>query len=911
MTSRCLMAALSAIALTLLLMGCSNGSDPISPDQSSPETQLTEDRTAVTNPHHTWGMWQVRINSATAESEIIPLRSVSYHLDTIPFIETGGGSMLKLSNIVINGPNVDVNVGLTHPFPGQYQWSGLDVRGIFISDGSFDDFQSDGDLVMSETNEPRLLNADGWTRWWNAREFPISGSILGYTDGIYGVSDSQVYFRNTLNPYKYFSDDLGQGEDFPYDLDFDRRGLFTATTSVNWRHYTLDFGESSEWYIFNYAVDANHKFDDSYDGHSTPGLGELPDPFFPLDANMPEAFAVTIKSALSTLYYVGPGENGGDLVLTFDIYDWQGIFGEGEYSEQFAEVRLESPELVGSQLIMANLIGQDDPNFITYQAVLGDCHPDGLEDQEVLISVFSIEGDYNTGYDGYSTNYSGHGDLAAHLVYYPDVSPEIPPQQEILQITSPNGGEVWVSGDQHDIKWTSLGQIDFVTLEYTDDGGSQWYLITDITSNDGTYELWDTSSLASSEMLVRISDAAPSGEAEDESDGLFAIDSLTLDFPNVAGDDFEVDVSGQYIEWTIGSGTTDVISNIDIEFSKNGGASFAPLQNNVAAGSGQWEWVPVDADETIEGRIRITAVGNSQFTDTSDENFEVYSMAELTYDEYKSYFTDPSTAYRGRTTNYGGLSTIWYDGTQDSWDFTGAPFNTYLSSGSNFTVTKANGNNIGRHWGATWFPQDYGMRISLAGPQGVRPWWVFYFNDTFERVYPSGSDNYRDAELEPPNCLLDMQHIPMTEWWNISSTNLIQFPLTVDNGTQQISGSGMIHYEERAWLFCDASNMTGATQMLPTSRWDVLAEGSVTDWTSTVHPHCLLMRVKLMIEPQSSSIELIHKGQIMYQWVDCDTGDIVAFLVTHNEEGYLNLSTYTHFSNNTITGLGTLAVLNE
>jgi hypothetical protein len=66
-----------------------------------------------------------------------------------------------------------------------------------------------------------------------------------------------------------------------------------------------------------------------------------------------------------------------------------------------------------------------------------------------------------------------------------------------------------------------------------------------------------------------------------------------------------------------------------------------------------------------------------------------------------------------------------------------------------------------------------------------------------------------------------------------------------------------------------------------------------------------------MIEPQSSSIELIHKGQIMYQWVDADDGTIVAFLVTHNEEGYLNLSTYTHFSNNTITGQGTLAVLNE
>jgi hypothetical protein len=270
-------AAILAGLILLLAIGCSRGPSPTTPD-SSVQVQAPQVSNATTgDSHHLWGLWQVRIDARTSQAEVIPLRSAENHLDTVPFLEKIGHSTMKLTDIVIDGSSVELNVGLTHPFPGLYQWSGFDVRGIFISDGSYNDFVSNGDLVISDPGEPRLLNADGWTRWWNPSEFPMKGTILGYTDGVYGPKDAQVNFRSTLNPYKYFADDLTQNEDFPSGLDLARRGIFMATGSVNYRHYSIDFGAPANRYIFNYAIDACHEFGSGYDGHSTPDVSQLPD----------------------------------------------------------------------------------------------------------------------------------------------------------------------------------------------------------------------------------------------------------------------------------------------------------------------------------------------------------------------------------------------------------------------------------------------------------------------------------------------------------------------------------------------------------------------------------------------------------------------------------------------------------
>ena len=84
-----------------------------------------------------WGLWQIRINAKTSEAEVVPLRTAENHLDTIPFLEPNKHTTIMLSNVTINQASVECNVGLTHPFPGFYEWSGFDAQGIFIPDGSY------------------------------------------------------------------------------------------------------------------------------------------------------------------------------------------------------------------------------------------------------------------------------------------------------------------------------------------------------------------------------------------------------------------------------------------------------------------------------------------------------------------------------------------------------------------------------------------------------------------------------------------------------------------------------------------------------------------------------------------------------------------------------------------------------
>ena len=61
---------------------------------------------------------------------------------------------------------------------------------------------------MAGDGDMRLLNPDGYSRWWNPAEFPNNGTIFGYNDGLLGAPDSYADYNNTLNGYKYFCDDL-------------------------------------------------------------------------------------------------------------------------------------------------------------------------------------------------------------------------------------------------------------------------------------------------------------------------------------------------------------------------------------------------------------------------------------------------------------------------------------------------------------------------------------------------------------------------------------------------------------------------------------------------------------------------------------------------------------------------------
>jgi len=964
----------------VLYTGCSGSSSPVIPDADIPSPSISNNNNSLSSGREIWGLWHVRINAETAEAEIIPLRTAEWHVNTVTYLEKGGYSTMQLKDIIINNSSVELNVGLTHPFPGLYAWSGFDVRGIFISDGSYDNFHSDGDLTMSEPDEPKLLNADGWTRWWNPYEFPTASiPILGYVDGLYGRKNEQVHFRNTLNPYKYFSDDLTQNEEFPADMDFERRGLFLASTSLNWRHYSLDFGEISNCYDFNYAVDASHAFGPEGDGNSSPGIGEVPDPFFPIEANMPEPFAIEVDESVNTLYYKDESNWGGEIVLEIKVYDWQGMRRDDGIPAEIEELRVESPTLKGSEIITATLGPGGTENYSVYRADLTNCHPDDIYNQEILISAVSTEGSYSEGYDGYPTTYIGSNDqLVAYSIHTPVVSPNIPTQSETLTVLVPDGGESWEAGTTHDIEWSSTGVIDNVMIEFSENGtsgpwnalpgassvpntgswswtpgsgdvtstgririsdatnptvndmsdanfeitepttitvispnggelwvagaanditwsapgsinfvridyslnnGGNWLTITTVTDNDGTYESWDTSGLETTQALIRIYDASDL-DPYDTSDDVFSIESITVTDPNGTSDSRQVGVA-ENITWDTGTGGNSVITHVEIEFSKNGTSgpwSTLPGAGNVA-NTGSWSWTPGLSDVTTHGRIRVTDVNHTQLTDISDADFEVYEKHELTLPEYKSYFQATSQyTYRGRRTTSISSLNAYLSSSVSSWDFTSGTLGSIVGS-TTFHVQTANGSNIPLYGGApSFYSQEYGMNsVEVNWPYlpdysggGITPdpWWVYYFDDSPNILNPSGFSGYFDgAYMSGLGWLLLKM---ATHQWTLDSSSDVQFPLDADSGQDVITDDGLLYYNYSTPFAIDYSN----------SEFTVLSAGSVTVHDGN-YPHCLLIKHKHgSINPQSN---LGTIGAIMYQWVDMESGTIVAFIQSHND----------------------------
>jgi len=97
-----------------------------------------------------------------------------------------------------------------------------------------------------------------------------------------------------------------------------------------------------------------------------------------------------------------------------------------------------------------------------------------------------------------------------------------------LQVTSPNGGEKWLKGSNHDVIWMSNGDINRVTIEYSTDHGGEWITISAGEKNDGRYS-WTIPDTVSDQCVLRIKEKK--GDTVDSSDADFSI--IAADNPPV------------------------------------------------------------------------------------------------------------------------------------------------------------------------------------------------------------------------------------------------------------------------------------------------------------------------------------------------------------------------------------------
>jgi len=655
--------------LLLLALGCSSGDSPVMPNENSQDPQLADPLRQSSDSGSArilWGYYTVTIDGGKNEVDIFPLRSAMFNANVTHFLSPPYTPVSCLTISLLpdcDFPNgyVNVDVTLKHPFQGTNMYRGFDVRGIFMADGSIPGAH-DPDIIygLASINEAELLNEDGYSRWWNSTEFTDPLELLSYTQGPLG---SLPFPSATLNPYKYFADDIAY-EGTPADLPVENRGVFSPDVSGHTRNYKIQFPVDGGPLIdFNYAVDASWELpDDSY-------APEYPVEAFPPGAQVQEPYYIEIDTSESTVWEIN-GEHGGSIIAKLEIFDWQADGSPEGVPGQIKSIWAESP-LFTAPINLMPLAAVSDGSTTTssvYEVEITgpDLSIPSVGNFPILITVESMSPDsYMPQIEGGEIFIYPDGPLAAYAMSQIEVVPGDPP---VIQVTAPNGGELWNVGSSQEITWTGGVGIPLVNIDYSKDNFvSDINSIVSSTDNDGSFT-WDPiPDDPSTTVKIRVSDAADP-LIFDYSDNYFSILGIEFELLVPNGGESWIIWSIHDIEWTGGIGVTDVT----LTYSKD---DFASDINVIAAGvpnNGTYEWNPIPDDPSTTVKVRVEDAADPALFDDSDDYFTITDACIFTdshtYDAYTDVGAVVATGFHYMRVDEGKVVACRpEDGMQDSY----------------------------------------------------------------------------------------------------------------------------------------------------------------------------------------------------------------------------------------------------
>jgi len=327
----------------------------------------------------------------------------------------------------------------------------------------------------------------------------------------------------------------------------------------------------------------------------------------------------TINSAFVNVIYPNGGESFG--VGTGQYIEWS--------SNSVNTIKLEysadngsSWTLIGTAPASNNYANWIPPAPITSQSLIRITDNDNAALSDVSDAAFSLftlpEANPAKYFGGPNDGYSMNSTL-------PDS----------INVTSPNGGEIWTAASTRTITWT-YNEVDQVKIEYTLDDGLTWsVLAASIPASQLSYT-WIIPTTPSYTCRVRISDL--NRPISDASDAVFVIpnSSVQILYPN-GGEQFGVG-TGQYIEWDY----TD-LATIKLEYTTDNGTTWnligtAPASHKYA------NWV-VPAIPSNQLRIRATDIDNPIFTDQSNVVFSSFAMPTPSPTKYQGGEFDGYSMY--------------------------------------------------------------------------------------------------------------------------------------------------------------------------------------------------------------------------------------------------------------------------
>lgn len=370
---------ITIIAIFMILTGCSSES-PVQPELTQ---NLSASGSVSHSNRHLWGLWEISID-ALGETEIIPVRLTSMHLNIASLLENfGSTSCLAISNVQVipgNGQyDIFADVTLTHPLPGLPEYTGFDVRGIVITNSNIY-FQIYGRSVAWGEDALVLSNADGYTSLFNPTEFPESSQLLPFFKYYKGQYANITGSTANLNPFRAFCTDKP-------------RCMFESGTSDT---ETYHFILPALPFKFGYAVDSSW----------VQVMGEVTDPVndFPISANCPEPWKLEVTG----------NDAGSQYLVYIKVYDHQGkdsyyppvvVFNDWDSDELIAAWISDSTDYTLWQVSLNTMPCGNNVILVRVSDKTDDSTPDLWDLTAFTIKTFcdfSVISNVNTGGTAYS-----------------------------------------------------------------------------------------------------------------------------------------------------------------------------------------------------------------------------------------------------------------------------------------------------------------------------------------------------------------------------------------------------------------------------------------------------------------------------------------------------------------------------
>jgi len=291
-----------------------------------------------------------------------------------------------------------------------------------------------------------------------------------------------------------------------------------------------------------------------------------------------------------------------------------------------------------------------------------------------------------------------------------------------ISIIKPLAGEKWQAGLVKRIEWNKSTNISNINIEYSINGTTWLPIATNINATPGYYD-WKVVENPTTNAQIRITDA--NGIGIYGISPSFTIVKIKVDYPN--GNETISANSNVVIKWQSAN-----VTNVNIDYTTNGGTSWTNIVNNFPANLLQTNWtVPNLAISANNCLIRVYDSSDPTIVDTSNGKFTIV-VPKLTVLEPNS-------------------STIWQAGTQKIIKWTNdyvsdvkIEYTTNNGTSWNTIVASTPASSLQYNWNIPNIPSNnYKIKITDINNSSVWDTSRTFTVSLLNIVTPSGGENLK------------------------------------------------------------------------------------------------------------------------------------------------------------------------